>query len=241
LPCASNTVTLLANSTNTNVSYMWSGPSATSILSGDNTSSPLCNEVGVYTVVVTDSITSCSTTSTVSVLQGSVTAAFTADPSSGVSPLNVNFTNQSIGALAYTWDLGNGNTSSALSPSQLYTGSFTYTVMLIATAGPCVDTTYGTIVVDDDLIIEIPNVFTPNGDGSNDIFFIKTKGVKDITLEIFNRWGQKLYTFAGSNASWDGVTAQGQAVPDGTYFFFVKATGISDKIIEKQGSLNLFR
>ena len=241
LACASTTVALLATSTNTTVTYTWSGPSPSSIISGANNASPICSEVGTYTLVITDPITLCSTTTTVSVIQGSITAAFTANPSSGVSPLSVNFTNQSVGAVAYNWNFGNGNTSSAVDPSQVFTGSLTYTVMLVASAGPCVDTAYATVVVDDDLIIEIPNVFTPNGDGANDVFSIKTTGVKDIELQIFNRWGQKLYTFAGVKAVWDGMTAQGQAVPDGTYFFFVKANGINGKTIEKQGTLNVFK
>jgi gliding motility-associated-like protein len=241
LPCASQTVTLIASSTNTNVSYTWSGPGPLSIIGSSNIASPVAGEVGTYSVIVTDLTTSCSSSAAVSVSQGSITAAFTANPLSGVSPLSVDFTNQSISAVDYNWTFGNGNTSVDVNPSQVFTGSATYTVMLVATAGPCADTAYATVVVDDDLIIEIPNVFTPNGDGTNDVFFIKTKGIKDISLEIFNRWGQKLYTFAGSNASWDGVSTQGEEVPDGTYFFFVKATGRNEKVIEKQGSLNLFR
>ena len=241
LPCTSPTVALQVNSSNPNVTYAWSGPTSMSIVSGVYTSSPVCSSVGVYTVVVTDAVTSCSTTTTVTVVRGSVNAAFTADPTSGISPLSVNFTNQSTGALSYSWDFGNGTTSSATNPAQVFTGSQTYTVMLIATAGPCKDTAYATIVVDDDLGMEIPNVFTPNGDGTNDVFYIKSTGVKDMELEIFNRWGQKLYTFAGSKASWDGMSGQGQVVPDGTYFFFVRATGFNGKVIEKQGTLTLLR
>lgn len=241
LACGSNTLSMLASSTNTNANYSWYGPSLLSIVSGSNTASPVCSEVGTYTLVVTDPVTSCITTTTVSVVQGTITAAFTADPLSGVSPLSVNFTNQSNGATGYNWNFGNGNTSTAINPSQVFTGNLTFTISLIATAGPCADTAYTTIVVDDDLGLEIPNVFTPNGDGTNDVFYIKSTGVKEIELQIFNRWGQKLYTFVGIKASWDGMTAQGQGVPDGTYFFFVKAMGINGKTIEKQGTLNLFR
>ncbi len=241
LPCTSPTVALLVNSANPNLTYAWSGPSSTSIVWGAYTASPICSSLGIYTVVVTDPATSCSTTATVSVTQGSVTAAFSADVTSGVSPLNVNFTNQSTGAVAYSWTFGNGNTSSAVNPSQVFTGSQTYSVMLVATAGPCADTAYATVVVTEDFGIEIPNVFTPNGDGINDVFSIKSTGVKEMELQIFNRWGQKMYTFSGSKASWDGMTGQGQVVPDGTYFFFVRATGFNDQVIEKQGPVTLLR
>ena len=97
------------------------------------------------------------------------------------------------------------------------------------------------IVVEDGLSLEIPNVFTPNNDGANDVFTIKSTGVKEISLQIFNRWGSKLYEFTGAKASWDGLAPNSSKVPEGTYFFFVKATGFDGQEIEKHGTVNLFR
>jgi gliding motility-associated-like protein len=97
------------------------------------------------------------------------------------------------------------------------------------------------IVVEDGLTLEIPNVFTPNGDNANDVFTIHSTGVKEISLQIFNRWGQKLHEFTGPQASWDGLAPNGAKVPEGTYFLFIKATGFDGTEIEKNGTLNLFR
>ena len=94
---------------------------------------------------------------------------------------------------------------------------------------------------EDGLTLEIPNVFTPNNDGANDFFTINSSGVKEIALQMFNRWGEKLYEFTGPKASWDGLAANGAKVPEGTYFYFVKATGFDNTKIEKHGSVNLFR
>lgn len=240
LPCAANTTTLTASSTDTNVSYSWTTGTG-SILSGSNTATPGVGQIGSYVVTVTDNLTGCSNTATVTVTQSSVTAAFTANPTSGLAPLAVNFTNQSTGATGYTWTFGDTNTSTATNPSNTYTTNGTYTVMLIASAGPCSDTAYVTIIVNDGLTLEIPNVFTPNNDNVNDIFTIKATGVKEIALQIFNRWGEKMYEFAGPKAGWDGSTAHGLKVPDGTYFYFVKATGYDDKVIQKEGTVNLYR
>ena len=66
-------------------------------------------------------------------VQASPTASFTADQTSGCSPLSVQFTNTSTGAVSYYWMLGNGNTSTLLNPSNLYTSTGSYTVTLIAT------------------------------------------------------------------------------------------------------------
>jgi gliding motility-associated-like protein len=153
----------------------------------------------------------------------------------------VTFTDLSTGASTYNWTFGDGAISTSTNPTNTYTTNGTYTVTLLITSGTCVDTATAIIFVENGLSLEIPNVFTPNGDGTNDLFTILSTGVKEIDLQIFNRWGQKLFSFSGPKAAWDGLTETGAKVPDGTYFFFVKATGFDNKTIEKQGTVNLFR
>lgn len=239
--CGATSTTLTGSSTNTNVSYFWNGPSSTSILSGSNTATPIVGETGTYTLVITDNTTGCSATSTVSIAQGTISAAFTADTLKGIVPTTINFTDQSTGANTFNWNFGDGNTSTIQNPNNTYNSAGTYEVILIVSAGPCIDTASVIIVIEDGLTLEIPNVFTPNGDGKNDIFTIKSTGIKEISLMIFNRWGDKMYEFAGPKAAWYGLTNAGAEVPDGTYFFMVKATGFDGKTIEKQGTVNLFR
>ncbi len=240
IPCGAASTSLSANSTNTNVSYSWAG-SATSIITGSATATPNVNMPGTYIVTVTDLATGCTNSNTVTVTQINITAAFTADPTSGVTPLSVNFTNQSTGAISYSWFFGNGSTSTGTNPSTTYNINGTYTVTLIANAGSCTASASAIIVVQDGLTLEIPNVFTPNGDGINDVFTILSTGVKEISLSIFNRWGLKLYEFTGTSAAWDGNVGSGAKATDGTYFFFVKATGFDDTIIQKNGTVNLFK
>jgi gliding motility-associated-like protein len=240
IPCGTSTVNLNGSSTSTtSVNYSWSGPN---IISGGTTANPLVGAAGDYTLTVTDNASGCSTTSTVTVTQGSISAAFTPDPSTGPTPLTVNFMDQSTGATTYAWDFGDvaNNTSTSANPTHVYTTG-TYTVVLTVSSGVCTATATGVIVVEDGLSIEIPNVFTPNGDGANDVFSIKSTGVKEISLQIFNRWGQKLHELTGPKASWDGLTPAGATCPEGTYFYFVKATGFDDKEIEQHGTVNLFR
>lgn len=239
-PCGALTTTLGASSTNTNVSYLWTGPLGAVILGG-TTNTPTVDVAGNYIVTVTDLSTGCTNSNTVSVSQTTITALFTANPTTGYAPLMVEFTNQTVGATNYDWIFGNGQSSSNLNPNTIYNESGTYTVTLTAYSGTCSSTATITIIVEDGLSLEIPNVFTPNNDGANDIFYIKSSGIKEISLNIFNRWGQKLFEFTGVKAAWDGFTGTGGEVPDGTYFYFVKAIGYDNKIIEKHGTLNLFR
>ncbi len=241
IPCGSLTTTLNGVTSSANGSYTWTGPSVTSINSGSNTANPIVNEIGDYTLTVTNTLTGCQSTATVNVSQGNVTALISADPTTGLSPLPVSFTCTSTGATNYSWNFGDGNTSASQNPVNIFVTSGSYTVILTASSGPCTSTASIVIVVEDGLTLVIPNVFTPNNDGSNDIFTIKSTGVKEISLQVFNRWGQKLYEFAGPKASWDGLTPQGGQVPEGTYFYFLKASGFDDTKIEKNGTVNLFR
>jgi gliding motility-associated-like protein len=226
VPCGSSSVTLMGSSTSTDVvTYSWAGPTAGSI-SGAN---PNVTSVGVYTLTVTNSSTGCSQTATVSVTQNNVTASFNADPGTGEAPLAVSFTNTSVGAISYIWNFGNGTTSTSQDPNTVFNDAGTYYVILTASNGPCSDTAVRTIVVEDGFSIEIPNVFTPNGDGANELFHIKTSGVKSAEGYIYNRWGQILYSWDVLNISWDGKASNGENCPDGTYYYLIKVIDKKDK------------
>ncbi|MCD6018337.1 MAG: Ig domain protein group 2 domain protein [Bacteroidetes bacterium] len=245
IPCNSQTISLVGVTATPNCTYSWAGPTPTAIITGSATTNPIVGEAGIYTLTVTRNDNGCQGTATVSVVKSVVNAAFSADPTSGISPLTVNFTDGSSGASIWTWNFGDSSPLVTYSPvSQNPTNVFTtgtYTVTLIASSGLCSDTASVVIVVENGLSLEIPNVFTPNGDGSNEVFTIKSTGIKEISLQVFNRWGEKLYEFTGPKASWDGLAPNGILVPEGTYFYFVNATGFDETKIERKGTLNLFR
>ena len=242
--CNTSSVSLNGVTTSANVSYSWTGPTSSSIIAGINTSNPIVNEQGNYTLTVTDNLTGCQSTATVNVIQIFVVASFTANPVIGNAPLATTFTNTSISAINFGWDFGDSKTSSSQNTNNTY-NSGTYTVTLTASSGACVSTATVMIIVnevsEDSLVIEIPNVFTPNNDNINDLYEIRTTGVKEVSLQIFNRWGEKLYDNTSAKASWDGFTLGGMSVPAGTYFYFIKALGYNGKEVEKQGSVSLFR
>jgi gliding motility-associated-like protein len=67
--------------------------------------------------------------------------------------------------------------------------------------------------------VVIPNVFTPNGDGVNDLFIPAITNVGDWTLEIFNRWGVKVGSLNVTSRQWDGTTTSGKPCSDGVYYY----------------------
>lgn len=90
--------------------------------------------------------------------------------------------------------------------------------------------------------IFIPNAFTPNGDGLNDLFQINgALYVKDFSLQVYNRWGQTMYTTTNAFKGWDG-TFNGLAVNPGTYTYRIRYTDIqTNKPVQANGNLVLIR
>jgi gliding motility-associated-like protein len=189
---------------------------------------------GFYTLKITDA-NGCSVTVGSGNSMGinylkTVTAAFTSDVTSGEIPLNVQFTNQSTstGVINYNWVFDNGATSTLKDPATTFNEIKTYKVCLYVDDGGkgCKDTACAPIEVftNSDITI-VPNVFTPNGDGINDVLMITAKGLGSVNAQIFNRWGQKEYEWNTLNGGWDGYSASGIPAVEGTYYIILYATG----------------
>ncbi len=91
-------------------------------------------------------------------------------------------------------------------------------------------------------VLQMPNAFSPNGDGINDIYKAK-EGYQSLTefhAYIFNRWGQKLFEWSDPAEGWDG-TYKGKPVKDGAYFCLVKAKGADGKTYNIKRDVNLLR
>lgn len=90
--------------------------------------------------------------------------------------------------------------------------------------------------------LELPNAFTPNGDGINDVFKVKEGYQSIISFEakVFSRWGKKLYEWNDIEGGWDGRSG-GRDVPDGAYYLVVKAKGADGKDYDIKKVINILR
>lgn len=88
--------------------------------------------------------------------------------------------------------------------------------------------------------IFVPNVFTPNGDGRNDVLLVYGNYVASIRFSIFNQWGQLIFVSENMNSGWNG-TFKGQQQPVGVYAYTLKVVLQDGTIINKKGSVNLIR
>lgn len=199
---------------------------------------------GTYTVVIADS-NGCSVTAGPFVVPSTppVIASFTLDPITGETPLTVNFTNTSSAeAINFVWDFGTGDSSTVEHPNYTFVPLGNFIVCLKADDGfGCWDTACSAVDIYINSVFLIPNIFTPNNDGINDIFTIPGIGLQSLDAEIFNRWGQKEYEWHTTNGGWDGRTASGVVAPDGTYYFIISAKGIDGKEYFEKGTFRLIR
>jgi gliding motility-associated-like protein len=192
---------------------------------------------GWYYYTVIDDVCSYSDSIFVDLIQNP-SANISANPMSTSGPATITFTNTSTLANSYVWDYGNGlsgNTSSLVSTTSIYTEPGFYTITLTAINGGCSDIDSVTIeILAHPVIVNEPNVFTPDGDGINDLFFITTLNVTSMNLVIMNRWGNVLYDVTSANPTWDG-----EDYPDGVYYYMYTATGINGEILTGRGFFHI--
>jgi gliding motility-associated-like protein len=87
-----------------------------------------------------------------------------------------------------------------------------------------------------------PNVFTPNGDGSNEFFFLRGSGITDVYCEIWDRWGLKMAEFRGTENGWNGWNMySNKPCSDGTYFYIASVTNITGTKKALHGFITLVR
>jgi len=241
--CPNATATLTANGNTVNgpITYSWS-PAADLSSSSGNVVTATTSVTSVYNVVGTDA-NGCTASANTTVNINPVTAAIAANPPSGDIPLNVQFSNTSVGGTVYAWNYGNGTatyttTSLAdINTATTYTTPGTYTVTMYASnATSCTSASYLVIVVTEGFTITIPNVFTPNGDGINDEFFVKTTGLATINMVIYDRWGLKMWESSSASGTWNGGNCS-----EGTYFYVIKATSTKNENKEYKGSILLIK
>jgi gliding motility-associated-like protein len=163
--------------------------------------------------------------------------------STGSSVIFMADTSSAIGA-SYEWyfddaSSGNLNTSTETNPNHVYNNTGNYCIVLIASLNNCRDTISKCIDVLSDPKIIIPNLFTPNGDGINDLFLVTADGITQFEIQFFDRWGELVFNSKSINVSWDGKNSNGKKVSDGVYYYIVTYTDFKNQTKTLTGFLSL--
>lgn len=197
-------------------SYLWSTGS---------TESPIYVGPGTYFVIVTDTNGCNATSAPVTVITAPVpNAGFAVDPLSPV-PVGTTATFLDTSSVdgdvitSWWWEFDDETTSNVQFPVNTFDWPGTYTIALaVTTSQGCTDTVFLAYeVLPPDIII--PNVFTPNGDGINDLLEIVNLQYYPNELTVFDRWGKKVLDTRNYNNAWRAADVQ-----DGTYFFVLNLT-----------------
>jgi gliding motility-associated-like protein len=244
--CVGDTISLLA-STADSLSYFWSGPNS---FTGSRRNTDIFDATesmaGNYSVFVRDNNTGCiSDTSTTSLLVNSSPSI--PDVSATSQLCNGDTLQLASNAIAfgYLWKGPNSYSSTLQSPVILnvndsMVGIFT---LIVSNSNSCTSQDTISVFFDCDNINElfVPNVFTPNGDNANQLFRIEKADLKEVQVDIYDRWGLKVYSWNKLDDGWDGKTRSGLECPDGTYFYLINASTLRGKTLTQKGYLSLFR
>lgn len=165
---------------------------------------------------------------------------------SGSAPLEINFSAVSNTPVAnyFRWEISTGNAAPFIVRTgeihrYIFNEAGTFTVKLVTENAYCSHTDSVVIKVSESALYA-PNVFTPNGDGFNDEFRVAYKSIIEFDCWIFNRWGAEIYHWSDPQKGWNG-TYKGKAVPEGAYFYVIKAKGSDGIEYNLKGDINLLR
>ena len=173
------------------------------------------------------------------------------------APVKVRFIDNSINVTEYLWRFGDGDSTAFglenLIPDTVrhtyYTPKKYTAVLFVNNLHNCTDSISKTITVDPPAL-DVANVFTPNGDGTNDYFKPYNVSIRSFEISIFSKAGVQIYQYKGGDLrnwqGWDGRTKGGKNAAEGVYFYVLKATGWDEpptafKIRDFRGAIYLYR
>jgi gliding motility-associated-like protein len=182
------------------------------------------------------------------IINQSPLARFLVKPSSisDIQDPNFEFENISENSDSFFWNLGDGFTSNLFELEHKYQLIGDYCVKLIAnnqflTGIPvCIDSTEICVKVNPLSVLYIPNSFSPNFDGVNDIFLARGSMVSDFEITIFNRWGEQIYRSFDIDNGWIGSYGE-QICPDGIYVYIATWRNLDRVVQYTTGTITLIR
>jgi gliding motility-associated-like protein len=160
----------------------------------------------------------------------------------------IDFTNHStiLNNNTYSWDISGLSTSTQTNTSYLFTNSGHYVITLTATsADNCVDDTSIVVIINPDVVLYVPNAFTPgDGNGLNDMFqiFLPPTGVdySTFSLQIFDRWGEMIYSTNDVTKSWNGAKNNvGPLLKQDTYVWKISFSDEKKKEYNRLGHVTI--
>jgi gliding motility-associated-like protein len=220
----------------------WTGPGETDANSFNTSAGSLVE------LAIVDVVEGCSFDSLILVPSYTpVSALFSTNPNASCIPWDsqpieiIDFSQNGITGL---WDLGNGDVNSysageVLTVSYPEPGNYTATLLLY-NEGDCLSTYTTDICILPPTPIFIPDIFSPNGDGLNDILFVRGQGILELSFTVYDRWGELVFETTDVARGWDGQF-RGETMPSGSYIWLLRARLNDGLTLEERGNIVLIR
>jgi gliding motility-associated-like protein len=198
---------------------------------------PATNKTGtfVYTLTNVTDGNNCSKTlnqTATVVVHENPHALFTINPeSTSILEPTITITDASIATTSWYWDFGDKNSSPSSDPKEhTYADTGTYKIKLIASNSLCKDSTSEIVRITLPTSLYVPNTFTPNGDGVNDVFKAQGDGITSFEMMIYDRWGQLIFQSTDINKGWDGKVNGGSEIGQiDAYVYVINITAFANK------------
>jgi gliding motility-associated-like protein len=219
---------------------------------------------GDYTIIATNDL-GCFISETITVDSLSPEAIFTLTSNDftssyeGTAVVNIELTNESVNYgfsldpnvdPKFIWTFGlvddeayvSSDINEIITQAYLSEGQYEICLIVVENLNGCQDTACQTIIVHDLPSLEIPNVFTPNGDDVNDEFFFPANAIQEFNSVVYDRWGKVVFEFNSISDKWTGVNYKNDSpCSDGTYFYTYSGTSTNGKAYIGQGNVQLIR
>lgn len=246
--CTGQAVIFTSNTTNTPTAFSWTINPANGVNYVSSTTQASVGVsfslAGIYSVSLTVSNGSGTVTTSTSVMVNvNPRSSFSASLTSVGFPTQIDLTNFSTNATTYIWGYSEtASTNTTTNAVHDYTAAGAYTVTLVAmNVNGCIDISTYSFYISDSSGITLPNIFTPNGDGINDIFKPIARGISSMKVNVYSRFGNFIYGWETINGFWDGHTTSGMPCEPGTYFYVIEAAGFDGKGYKLKSYLTLIR
>ena len=167
-------------------------------------------------------------------------------PITSVFKPKIVFTDLSVGngkLISWNWDFGDLNAANTQNASHAYVDPGMYPVMLIVqNQYGCLDTIRKMVDIQPEFTFYVPNAFTPDGDGINDYFFGSGIGISEYRMDIFDRWGNKIFITTDLKVGWNGKANGGKSIAQqDVYVYVVNLTDVFGEPHKYVGHFSLIR
>lgn len=230
------------NNSDGDLSYQW-GPEDC-VISGGDTAEPVLTATGdskTFTVTVTDVVNGCTQEFSYDIPISDFNIEADAEPDAEIylgDEVEI-FVVDQMDDYTYEWDNGVTDPEQTVSPEE----TTTYTVTVTDAFG-CTDTAQVTITVNqpqcDETDVYLPNAFSPNDDGVNDLLYVRSNYIESMFLIIYDRWGEEVFRSTDQNTPWDG-TFNGEKLAPDAYAYILDVVCVNAVEYTRKGNVSIIR